>query len=114
MVASHIALDCIGGHCLLMSRPSPANFELSIVLPLGVVANQLVKVEADLRFLNAKSSAVAGKHPGGDMAGQVAARLEKINEALEVIRGLVLDIEREFQPQSMNSKPLKARADRDD
>jgi hypothetical protein len=48
-----------------MSHPSPANFELSIVLPLGVVANQLMKVEADLRFLNAKTTAYAGEHPGG-------------------------------------------------
>lgn len=97
-----------------MSRPSSANFELSIVLPLGVVANQLMKVEADLRFLNAKTTAYAGEHPGGGMAAQVAARLEKINEALEVIRALVLDIELEFQPRSANARSLKARSDRDD
>jgi hypothetical protein len=97
-----------------MSRPAPANFELSIVLPLGVVANQLLKVEADLRFLNAKTTAYAGEHPGGDMAGQVAARLEKINEALEVIRALVMDIEMEFQPRSATDRPLKARSNRDD
>ncbi len=55
-----------------------------------------------------RSSAYAGEHPGGDMAGQVAARLEKINEALEVIRGLVSDIETDFQPQSANARPLKS------
>ncbi|HEY6619797.1 MAG TPA: hypothetical protein VIY68_09650 [Steroidobacteraceae bacterium] len=97
-----------------MNHPSHANFELSIVLPLGVVANQLMKVEADLRFLNAKTTAYAGERTGADMAGQVAARLEKINEALEVIRALVLDIELEFQPRSMNSRALKARTERDD
>ena len=97
-----------------MSHPSSANFELSIVLPLGVVANQLMKVEADLRFLNAKTTAYAGERTGADMAGQVAARLEKINQALEVIRALVLDIETEFQPKSANARPLKMRADRDD
>jgi hypothetical protein len=96
-----------------MSDP-PANFELAIVLPLGVVANQLMRVEADLRFLNARTSAYASERPGGPLAGQVAARLEKINEALEVIRGLVRDIEAEFQPRSANPKSLKARTDRDD
>ncbi|MEO7208232.1 MAG: hypothetical protein ABI356_01435 [Steroidobacteraceae bacterium] len=72
-----------------MSEPSQANFELSIVLPLGVVANQLMKIEADLRFLNARTSAYVRGRSGGELAAQVAARLEKINEALEVIRDLV-------------------------
>ncbi len=96
-----------------MSRASPANFELSIVLPLGVVASQLMKVEADLRFLNAKASAHAGELRGA-MAAQVAARLEEINAALEVIRTLVGDIETEFQPSSANARPLKTRTDRED
>jgi hypothetical protein len=97
-----------------MSDSSPANLELSIVLPLGVIANQLMKVEADLRFLNAKTSAYASERSRGGMAGQVAARLEKINEALEAIRGLVLDIETDMQPRSSNARSLKARTDRDD
>ena len=97
-----------------MSEPSQANFELSIVLPLGVVANQLLRIEADLRFLNAKASAYAHERSGGELARQVAARMEKINEVLEVIRTLMVDIETEFQPRSEKSRPLKARADRDD
>ena len=97
-----------------MSRPSSENFELSIVMPLGVVANQLTKVEEDLRFLNAKTLRYAGERPGGAMAGQVAARLEKIHEALEVIRGLVVDIEADIQPGSENAGSRKARVDRDD
>lgn len=97
-----------------MSDPSPANFELSILLPLGVIANQLMRVEADLRFLNARTSPDAGELPGAGMAGQAAARLEKINETLETIRGLVLDIETDIQPRAANAKRLKARTDRDD
>jgi hypothetical protein len=96
-----------------MSDP-PANFELSIVLPLGVIANQLLKMEADLRFLNAKTSTYASERPGGAMAGQVEGQLERINEALEAIRGLVSDIETDIQPRSANSRSLKARTDRDD
>jgi hypothetical protein len=97
-----------------MSDPSPANFELSIVLPLGVIANQLLKLEADLRFLNAKTSTYASERPDGAMAGQVTARLERINEALEVIRSLVADIETDIQPRSADARSLKARKDRDD
>jgi hypothetical protein len=97
-----------------MSDPSPVNLELSIVLPLGVIAHQLMKVEADLRFLNAKTAAYASERLGGGMAGLVAARLEKINEALEVIRGLVADIELDIQPRPAGAKSLRARDDRDD
>ena len=97
-----------------MSNLSPTNVELSILLPLGVVENQLMKVEADLRFLNAKASAYASERPSGDMAAHVAARLEKINEALEVIRGLVADIETDIQPRYANARSLKTRMDRDD
>jgi len=88
-----------------MSDPSPANFELSIVLPLGVIANQLLKVEADLRFLNAKTATYASERPSGAMAGQVTARLERINEALEVIRGLVIR-EREIAHGAQGSRRL--------
>jgi hypothetical protein len=96
-----------------MSEP-PANFELSIVLPLGVIANQLLKVEADLRFLNAKASTYVSERPGGAMADQVAGQLERINEALEVIRALVSNIETDMQPRSANARSLKARTDRED
>jgi hypothetical protein len=98
-----------------MSDPAPGNFELSILLPLGVIANQLMRVEADLRFLTARTSAsVGGARPSGDMAVQAAARLEKINETLEVIRALASDVERDLQPRSANARPLQARSDRED
>lgn len=97
-----------------MNEPAPVNVELSIALPLGVIANQLMRVEADLRLLNAKTSAYASQNLGSTTAGQVAARLEKINEALEVIRGLISDIETDIQPKSSGNRSLKARSDRDD
>jgi hypothetical protein len=97
-----------------MSYPAAENAELSIVLPLGVIANQLLKVEADLRFLIAKTSTRGSGRSGDAMAGQIAAKLESINEALEVIRGLVADIETDMQPRSANSRSLGTHADRDD
>ena len=41
-------------------------------------------------------------------------KLEKINETLEVIRGLVSDIEEDIHPRPATAKSLKARSDRDD
>jgi hypothetical protein len=97
-----------------MSNPSPVNVELSMVLPLGVIANQLMKVEADLRFLNARTLAYQGERLDSGAAGQVGARLEKIHELLEAIRALVADIETDIQPKPDAARRFKARADRDD
>ncbi len=96
-----------------MSETSPANFELTVVLPLGVIANQLMKLEADLRFLNAKTSRYASEPPDSVLAAQVATRIEKINEALEAIRTLVVDIAADIQPRSAK-KFAKMHTDRDD
>jgi hypothetical protein len=80
--------------------------ELSIMLPLGSVANQLMRIEADLRFLNMKALAFAEEREDAGPARQIAARLDKINEALERIRGLVSDIEADVQPRS--ARPISA------
>ncbi|MEP6885446.1 MAG: hypothetical protein ABJC66_11910 [Gammaproteobacteria bacterium] len=83
-----------------MTEPSAANLELALVLPLGVVANQLKRIEADLRFLNMKALVHAKERDSGAAAAQIAARLEQINEALDLIRGLMSDIEADTQPSS--------------
>lgn len=103
-----------------MSDPSAANFELSIMLPLGVITNHLMKVETDLRFLNAKTLAYAKQHPAGDLAAKVAGRLEKINEALEQIQDLIAEFEADMHatanplPPSKDFGLRKPRTDRDD
>jgi hypothetical protein len=87
-----------------MKEPSPASMQLAIVLPLGVVANQLTKIEADLRFLSMKVSACAVERDNGELAAKVSGALERINEALDRIRGLVAGME----------ASRKSSADRDD
>jgi hypothetical protein len=96
-----------------MTETSPENLELAIVLPLGVVANQLMKIEADLRFLNMKALAYAEEGESRNLAGQITSRLERISEALDLIRGLVSDIQADIQPRSAGPvrKPIP---DRDD
>jgi hypothetical protein len=89
-----------------VTEASTENLELSVSLPLGAVANQLMRIEADLRFLNMKALAYAKEGENAGPACQIAARLEKINEALDRIRGLVSDIEADVQPRP--ARPTRA------
>jgi hypothetical protein len=97
-----------------MNNSSAANVELAIALPLGVVANQLMRVETDLRLLGAKTSIHAQDHENAGLLSQIAARLEKINETLEAIRGLIAEIETDLQPRSTSAASRHRRDDRDD
>jgi hypothetical protein len=90
---------------------SSANFELAVILPLGVVANQLMKVESELRFLNAKISRFGQER--GNAGREAAARLEKMSEALDAIRQLIADIQTDLQPRGAGVASRK-RTDRDD
>jgi tetrahydromethanopterin S-methyltransferase subunit B len=84
---------------------------MAIVLPLGVVAHQLIKIEADLRLLNMKALELAKERENGRHTRLIEATLENINEALDAIKGLVSDIETDIQPRSMNRKTYPERDD---
>jgi len=90
-----------------MTEASSANLEMAIILPLGVIANQLMKIEAQLRLLNMKALKFAAERDSGRLTGLIEDRLEHINAALDSIRGLVSDIEADIQPR-------KPDPDRDD
>ena len=95
-----------------MTEASPANVELAIVLPLGVVANQPIRIETDLRFLNMKTLAYANERENGDLTAKIAGGLEKINGALDLIRGLVADMEANIQAATLTDKSSRDRASR--
>src|ERR1700733_4947178 len=95
-----------------MTEPSPANLELAIALPLGVVVNQLTRIEADMRFLSMKASAYVNERENGELAAKVSGGLEKIIEALDLIRGLVADMEANIQAASLTDKSSRDRASR--
>jgi hypothetical protein len=97
-----------------MTESSPANLELAVALPLGVVANQLMRIEAELRFLSMKTQAYTSERENGGLACKVSGGLEKISEALDLIRGLVADMEANIQPiyASPSGKSSGARAPR--
>ncbi len=81
-----------------MAEASSASVELAIVLPLGVVANQLMRLEADLRSLHMKAWAYAKEREHGGLDPKIEARLDKINEALDLIRGLTKEMAADLQP----------------
>ncbi len=97
-----------------MTGASSANMEVAIVLPLGVVANQLMRIEAQLRLLNMKTLDLAKEGDHGRLAGLIGARLEHINEALDSIRGLVSDMEADLHPKMETPSNRKSNPDQDD
>lgn len=99
-----------------MTKESSANLEMAIILPLGVVANQLLKIDADLRLLNMKASDFVSEDGGGRHTALIEAKLENINEALDSIRRLVSDMEADIHPWSADVKfsDRKSRLDQDD
>jgi hypothetical protein len=93
-----------------MTGTSAANLEMAIVLPLGVVAQQLMKIEADLRLLNMKALELAKERENGRHTSLIEATLDNIHEALDAIKSLVSDIQTDIQPRS-NRKPYPERDD---
>lgn len=81
-----------------MSESTGSNWEMAIVLPLGIVTNQLLRIEAQLRLLDMKALAYAREREDGRIRAQVDARLEQMHEALDSIRRLVSDIGTDIAP----------------
>jgi hypothetical protein len=86
-----------------MTEASPANLEMAMVLPLGVVANQLMRIEADLRLLNMKALDFAKGRENEHLTRRIEARLDHINETLDSIRDFVSEIEACLQPRSTDA-----------
>ena len=100
-----------------MTEASSANLELAMLLPLGVVANQLMRIEAELRLLNMKALKVAKARENPRLSALIEARLDKINDVLDSIRNLVSDIEADIHPRPVNpTRPSskEPHPDRDD
>ena len=94
-----------------MTEASSANLELAVVLPLGVVVNQLLRTEAHLRLVNMKTLDFAKQRSIERFAGPIALRLEQIHDTLDSIRGLVADIEADVRPRSEDAARSPAEED---
>jgi hypothetical protein len=85
-----------------MTQESSANWEITIVLPLGVVDNQLRRIEEQLRIVNMKALNFGKEHENWSLRRLIAARLEHIGETLDSIARLVSDIDADIQPRATN------------
>ena len=87
-----------------VTRPSSTDWELTIDLPLGVVASQLLRIEEQLRLLNMKVADLV-KERNSARNGAISVRLEHINKALDSIRTLMADIETDIDTTRRKSYP---------
>jgi hypothetical protein len=81
--------------------PPPASqvdWEMTMVMPLGALANQLVKIEGDLRFLSMKAAEYSGED-GVRSTKAIDARLELIHEALQSISSLLVRLQADIHPK---------------
>lgn len=86
-----------------MTPESSAEWEMAIVLPLGVVANQLRRIETQLRLVNMKALEFARERESRVLRALVESRLDGIHDALGSISGLVADIEADLEPKATGS-----------
>ena len=92
-----------------MSKASSTDWELTIDLPLGVVASQLMRIEEQLRLLNMKAADLVKERDSGRRNGAISVRLEQINKALDSIRALMADIATDIE--DTRRKPYPERDD---
>jgi hypothetical protein len=98
-----------------MTEAFSADLEMVIALPLGVVANQLAKIEANLRHLNMKVGDFARERDSGRLAGLIEGKLDNINALLDSIRCIVSNIETDMQANPADEVAVrKARPEQDD
>ena len=98
-----------------MTEAFSANLEMALALPLGVVANQLAKIEANLRLLNMKVGDFAKERDNGRLAGLIDGKLDDINELLDSIRRIVSNMETDIQANAADEAAVrKARPEQDD
>ena len=76
--------------------------EMTIVLPLDVAANKLLRIEEELRYLNVKVLSFEQERESGHLIGLIEARLERIQETLDSIRERLSDLNFDIQPTRQN------------
>jgi hypothetical protein len=105
-----------------MTEKSSAHVELTIALPLDVVANKLWRIEKELRSLNMKVLNFEQERDSGDLNGLIGVRLARIHETLDSIRACLSHLDADIQPTRYvtessvddSSEYRKPRPDRDD
>jgi hypothetical protein len=91
-----------------MTKESSTDWELTIDLPLGVVASQLTRIEEQLRQLNDRARDLLQARDGGRRNGEISVRLENINKALDSIGAFIAGLEAEIEATRRSSEAVVA------
>lgn len=83
-----------------MTQPPSTNWEMTLSLPLGVVDNQLRKVEEQLRTLNMKALDFGEQCEDRALRLLVSARLENIGGLADSIADLVASLITDCRPKA--------------
>ncbi|HWW29837.1 MAG TPA: hypothetical protein VNY80_07480, partial [Steroidobacteraceae bacterium] len=84
----------------------------TIVLPLDVAHNKLIKIEEELRQLNMKVLSFGQERESGHLSDLIEPRLESLHETLDAIRERLSDLNSDIQPTREGDR--KSQLDRDD
>jgi hypothetical protein len=87
---------------------------MAIVLPLGVVGKQLMRIESELRLLNMKALNVGMQGDDGHHTTSIIATLETINASLDSIRQLVAEFGADIHPLPSPASRRNQYTNRDD
>jgi hypothetical protein len=99
-----------------MTDRTASSLELTVGLPLDVIADKLRKLETELRLLNMKAFSVDPDRTNAGPGAGMETRVEAIYQALDSIRSLVADIDADVQPGSAGDRASKCKpkSDQDD
>jgi len=95
-----------------MTEKASAHIEMTIVLPLDVAHNKLIKIEEELRQLNTKVLSFGQERESGHLSDLIEPRLESLHETLDAIRERLSDLNSDIQPTREGDR--KPQPDRDD
>lgn len=94
-----------------MTLTPPAEWELTIALPLGVIDRQLRRIEDQLRLIGREALEFGEAEDEAALRRDIKARLASIDELLRSIHALVADIGLDIQPMDERRSAVRGEED---
>jgi hypothetical protein len=80
-----------------MRASLPGRVEMTIVLPLDVVASKLKRIEEELRHLSIQAMSIDQESASEDLKDLIEARLERIRDTICAISSCLSDLSTDMQ-----------------
>ncbi len=82
-----------------MTHTPSSKWEFSIVLPLGAIANQLMKTEEQLRLITMQRLEIADRSESTRIYNLIEVKAEYIHRTLDSLRELMSNIQADLNPR---------------